>query len=94
MSSSTSTVRKLTVATILLVLVVTSASATRAFPPEAEHGSSGISTGDGALLPSPPRSSSSHSHWRRLYRLLLPLEEEKSGAGHSCGSSSKNIHCP
>ncbi|PUZ77524.1 hypothetical protein GQ55_1G378900 [Panicum hallii var. hallii] len=90
--------RKVVVAT-LLVLVVTSASATHAAPralPGAKHASSaGISTYnvDDVYLPSPPPPTrSSSSHWRGLRRLLLSLEE--SAAGHSCGSNSKNIHCP
>ncbi|TKW41481.1 hypothetical protein SEVIR_1G319200v4 [Setaria viridis] len=95
MSSSTSTMTKVMVA-MLLVLVITSASATRAAArafPGAQHASSGVPTNNDAL-PSPPPMRSSSSLWRGLHRLLLSAEEEKSGAGHSCGSNSKNIHCP
>ncbi|PUZ77522.1 hypothetical protein GQ55_1G378700 [Panicum hallii var. hallii] len=94
-SSSEPTMRKAAVVAMLLALmVVTSGSATRAaaraLPGEQPPASAGGSTNN--ALP-PPRSSSEHG--RGLHRLLLPVEEEKSQAGHSCGTYDKNSPpCP
>ncbi|CAN6246183.1 unnamed protein product [Urochloa humidicola] len=79
--------RKDAVVAVLLVLMLTSGSAThaaaRAFPEELP-----ASPGGTANNAPPPRTSSEHG------RGLLPVEENKSAAGHSCGTFDKNNKCP
>ncbi|KAL6635094.1 hypothetical protein ACP70R_027765 [Stipagrostis hirtigluma subsp. patula] len=93
-----STMAKLVVA-MLLVLVATSSSATRAAARalpgdryDAEQPAAAPSSGGftSMAVPSPTRSS---AQWRGLHGIPL-LVEKKSGAGHSCGSHDVNIGCP
>ena len=80
--------------TMLLVLLVTSGSATRAAArasPGEQPAALGGSTNNALPPPTPPRSSAVHG--RGLHRLLA-VEENKSGAGPSCGTHDKNKGCP